>query len=234
MALWISSSLNRKSSESNQSLGVDAPNSIDGDSIRTVEWVRAGADDRFSRPIAILPRHQDLNRSGSEAVQMQERACRTAVDACVRTEVAQRTHQLHLPRDRRADESERSRTHAFDEPLVCPVATHLAGDPEGFGLLGGEHPVAIGGDSRKVDEASIHPRIVARGSHRVEWSRVAGSDVGAAGAELGADRLGDVEGEDLRTSLVEVEAIAGTNVFHLIVAGVLHHLCISAVDAAEP
>src|SRR5215210_6776295 len=41
------------------------------------------------------------------------------------------------------------------------------------------------------------------------------SEDGAAGAELGADGLGDVEGEDLGAVLVEVEAVVGPHVLAL-------------------
>ena len=52
----------------------------------------------------------------------------------------------------------------------------------------------------------------------------AGSDRGALGAEGVADRLGDVDGEDLGAGGVEVEAVVGADVLALAVAGIDHEL----------
>ena len=46
-----------------------------------------------------------------------------------------------------------------------------------------------------------------------------GSVSGAPGSEIGLDRLGDVEGEDLGAGLVEVEAVVGADLLELVVAG---------------
>ena len=47
-----------------------------------------------------------------------------------------------------------------------------------------------------------------------------GLEGGAAGSEVGADGLGDVEGEDLGTGFVEVEAVFSAHIFELVVARV--------------
>ena len=61
-----------------------------------------------------------------------------------------------------------------------------------------------------------------------------GSDGGAAGAEVGFDDLGDVEGEDLGAGFIEVEAVLGADVFELVVTRVLHDLGEATVEAGEP